>query len=249
MYKVVIIDDEKVAIDILIRKLKRYPEYQVVGMAQDGESGLQLIADEQPDVLFLDVEMPDMTGIDFLTQLREVDHDCDVVMCTSYDEFMLEAFRNNAFDYLLKPIDDTELETVMHRLTSDFLQSTKQQKNKTDSKQVDDSFLFYLNTIDFQLVEIRDIALFQYNHDQRVWEVIVAQQPNPIRLKRNVINETLLALDDRFVQVNQKYIINIECLVRVKDNFCIFRPPFDQINYVKVGRFFRKKLIERFRTL
>ncbi len=249
MYKVVIIDDEKVAIDILIRKLKRYPEYQVVGMAQDGENGLRLINDEQPDVLFLDVEMPDMTGIDFLEKLREVDHDCDVVMCTSYDEFMLEAFRNNAFDYLLKPIDDTELETVMHRLTSDFLQSTKQQQCKSISKQVDDSFLFYLNTIDFQLVKIQDIALFQYNHDQRVWEVIVAQQTNPIRLKRNVINETLLALDDRFVQVNQKYIINIGCLMRVKDNFCIFRPPFDHIDYVKVGRFFRKKLIERFRTL
>ncbi len=249
MYKVVIIDDEKVAINILIKKLSNFKEYQVVGMAQDGESGLKLIADEQPDVLFLDVEMPDMTGLDFLSKLDEIDHECNVVMCTSYNQYMLEAFRKNAFDYLLKPIDDTELETVMHRLTSDFLQNARQQQFKNITKQVDESFLFYLNTIDFQLVKIQDIALFQYNHDQRVWEVIVAQQPNPIRLKRNVINETLISLDDHFVQVNQKYIINIGCLLRVKDNFCIFSPPFNNIDYVKVGRFFRKKLIERFRTL
>ncbi len=249
MYKVVIIDDEKAAIDILIRKLANFKDYQVVGMAQDGESGLQLIAEEQPDVLFLDVEMPDMTGIDFLERLDEIDHECNVVMCTSYSKYMLEAFRNNAFDYLLKPVDDAELETVMHRLTSDFLQSSIQRTDIGGNKQVDDSFLFYLNTIDFQLVRIQDIGLFQYNHEQRVWEVVVAQLSNPIRLKRNVINETLLALDERFVQVNQKYIINIARLLKVKDNFCMFAPPFDNIDYVKVGRFYRKKLIERFRTL
>ncbi len=248
MYKVVIVDDEKVAIDILMRKLANFKEYQVVGMAQEGEKGLQLISEEQPDVLFLDVEMPDMTGIDFLEKLDAMDHECNVVMCTSYSEYMLEAFRNNAFDYLLKPVDDAELETVMHRLTSDLLQNSPQ-KQTSNIRQVDDSILFYLNTIDFQLVKIRDIGLFQYNHDQRVWEVIVAQASNPIRLKRNVINETLLALDEHFVQVNQKYIVNIYRLARVKDNFCIFDPPFENINYVKVGRFFRKKLIERFRTL
>ena len=82
-----------------------------------------------------------------------------------------------------------------------------------------------------------------------MWEVVVAHQSNPIRLKRNVTNETLLSIDERFVQVNQKYIVNITYLQKVKDNFCSFYPPFDAIGYVKVGRFFRKKLIERFRAL
>ncbi len=249
MYKVVIVDDERAAIDILIRKLRDFREFQVVGMAQDGQSGLQLIADEQPDVLFLDVEMPDMTGINFLEKLDEMDHDCNVVMCTSYSEYMLEAFRNNAFDYLMKPVDDEELETVMHRLSSDLKQCGPQEPSSSVSQLVDGSFLFYLNTIDFQLVRIEDIALFQYNHDNRVWEVVVANLPNPIRLKRSVINDTILGLDDHFVQVNQKFIVNVSCLVKVKDNFCIFRPPFESIKYVKVGRFFRKKLIECFRTL
>ncbi len=249
MYKVVIIDDERAAIDILMRKLSGYKEYEVVGMAQDGESGLRLVEDEQPDVLFLDVEMPDMSGIDFLGRLEQMEHSCNVVMCTSYSEYMLEAFRSNAFDYLLKPIENDELEKVMSRLTSNLHQSTSQQQGSSVSRQVDGNFLFYINTIDFLLVRIEDICLFQYNHDQRVWEVIVSHQTAPIRLKRNVINETLLALDSRFVQVNQKYIINISCLLKVKDQFCVFYPPFDTIDYVKVGRFFRKKLIEMFRTI
>ncbi len=249
MYKVVIIDDERAAIDILIRKLSNFKDFQVVGMAQDGESGLRLISEEEPDVLFLDVEMPDINGIDFLERMYEMDYWCYVVMCTSYSEYMLQAFRNNAFDYLLKPIENEELETIMNRLLAELKQNRHKQQGGDVNKQVDGSLLFYLNTVDFQLVRIENIGLFQYNHDQRVWEVVVANQPNPIRLKRNVINETLLSLDERFVQVNQKYIVNITCLMKVKDNFCVFYPPFDNIKYVKVGRFFRKKLIGRFVSL
>ena len=109
--------------------------------------------------------------------------------------------------------------------------------------------LFYTNSIDFRLVHTRDIGLFQYNHENRVWEVIVAGHPTPIKLRRNVNNETLLTIDDRFVQVSQKYVININYLIEVNDNVCRFYPPFDKIDYVKVGRLFRRKLTERFCSL
>ena len=77
----------------------------------------------------------------------------------------------------------------------------------------------------------------------------MACRKEPIKLKRNANNETLLAIDPRFIQVSQKFIININYLLEVKDNMCKLFPPFDKVDYVKVGRLFKKKLIERFNTL
>ena len=93
---------------------------------------------------------------------------------------------------------------------------------------------------------ISTIGLFQYNNDLRSWEVVIANQELPLKLKRDVSNKDLLALDERFVQVNQKFIVNINCLLKVRDNYCIFNPPFENLDYVKVGRMYRRRLVERF---
>lgn len=71
----------------------------------------------------------------------------------------------------------------------------------------------------------------------------------PLRLKRGVSKDVLLGIDDSFVQVSQKFIININYLLEVCDNICRFYPPFEDIDYVKVGRFFRRKLISRYNAL
>jgi len=77
-------------------------------------------------------------------------------------------------------------------------------------------------------------------------EVIIGNQQLPVKLKREVTNKDLLALDSRFVQVSQKYIVNINCLLKVRDNICVFNPPFEDIDYVKVGRLYRKRLVDKF---
>ena len=71
MFKVIIIDDERSAIDILSQKLNSRKGFTVAGTAQNGEQGLQLIKDEEPDIVFLDIEMPDMNGIDFMQKMEE----------------------------------------------------------------------------------------------------------------------------------------------------------------------------------
>ena len=110
-------------------------------------------------------------------------------------------------------------------------------------------FLLYTNTIDFKLVDKRDIVLFQYNHEVRCWEAVVAGSKAPVRLKRTIKSTDLLGVDKQFMQVNQKFIINMNYLIEVVDNVCHFYPPFDSISYVKVGRLYRKKLVERFYCL
>jgi len=245
--RAIIVDDDKQAVNILTERLSAFENVEIAGTALSGAEGLRLVDEQNPDVLFLDVEMPDMSGLDFLEQMDAEEGGCNVVMCTAYDDYMLPSFRSNAFDFLLKPVTPEELEIVMRRLTADS-SKRKRTASSGDSvrKQGDDNFIFYTNSVDFRLVRLKDIGLFQYNHTVRSWEVIVAGRKEPIKLKRSVTNDQILELDPGFGQVSQKYIVNINYLLEVKDNYCCFYPPFDSIDYVKMGRFFRRRFIERF---
>ena len=244
----VIVDDNKQAALDLAERLREFEDVEVGGMAINGMDGLSLVSQVQPDVLFLDVQLPDLSGLDFLGKMSSHTHGkCRVVMYTAYDEYILPAFRKKAFDVLLKPIDEEDLATIMHRLTHEdvfVLHPDESNCRKQNSK-----FLFYTNTLDFKLIDKRDIGLFQYNHEQRCWEVVVAGNKRVIRLKRNIKSEALLDLSDQFVQINQKFIINMDYLIEVVDNICHFYPPFDAIDYVKVSRVYRRKLIDHFHSL
>ena len=242
--KAIIIDDDRKAIDNLMKKLSAYDDIEITATASNTDIGLKMLEASVPDILFLDVEMPEMSGIDFLKEMQRMNVWCHVVVTTSYSIYMLPAFRNEAYDFLTKPIQEAELDTVVKRIRKD-LESPR--RNNADNNNVKSGFLLcYTNTEDFQLVNISSIGLFKYSSDTRSWEVVIANQKVPVKLKRDVTNKDLLALDSRFLQVSQKFIVNINCLLKVRDNICIFNPPFEDIDYVKVGRLYRRRLIERF---
>lgn len=248
--KTIIIDDDKASIETLTKKLEKYPLLQLCGTANTCSSGIRLAADINPEVIFLDIELPDMSGLEFLTQLNHTVRGwCQVIIYTGHPGYMLHALRHNVFDYLMKPVDERELRNVVNRL--------HERRDKEESplhRTVNDSvqknkMLLYTNAADFRLVDIQNICAFQYNHDTRMWEVIIAGQLDPVKMKRNAKCENILETDPRFVQVSQKYIVNIDYLVEVADNTCVFYPPFERVTHIKVGRQYRKKLIERFTSL
>ncbi|MBR1548876.1 MAG: response regulator transcription factor [Prevotella sp.] len=240
--KAVIIDDEKKAIEALSKKLEDYENVTLVGTAENGTKGILLVQEKQPDLLFLDVEMPDMTGLEFMEHMGHfAKKNCKVVIYTAHMNYMLPAFRGKAFDFLMKPIDDKELKKIIQRCIIEQDWHAEEAVNRDNEK-----LLFYTNATDFRVVNLQDVGLFQYNHEQRLWEVVAAGRQEPIRLKRSANNEALINIDERFVQVSQRFIININYLMEVSDNMCRFFPPFDHIDYVSIGRVFRKQLIERF---
>ena len=117
MITAIIIDDEARGRLALHQKLKDYcPDVQVGGEAADGQEGIRLITEQQPDVVFLDIEMPRMNGFEMLLQLPH--RNFHVVFTTAYDQYAIRAIRFSAFDYLLKPIDIEELKTVIAKLRS-----------------------------------------------------------------------------------------------------------------------------------
>lgn len=249
--KTIIVDDEQTSIATLSRLLIEHDDIELIGTASNHDVTTSLIKAAQPDLLFLDVELPDMSGIDFLEEVNQLTQSrCRVVMYTGHKESILPAFRHQAFDFLLKPIDRNELNGIINRLRHSEAPCTPHQPTDSGMQKKDhDKIMFTTGTNDLRLVAISDIGLFRYNSDERIWEVIVSGIDNPIRLRRNINNEALLSLAPCFAQVSQRFIINIDCLMEMSDNKCRLFPPFDTIDDIKVGRLFRKKLIERFSCL
>ncbi|MCK6693294.1 MAG: LytTR family DNA-binding domain-containing protein [Thermoanaerobaculia bacterium] len=114
MLKALIVDDEEKARDILFFHLENcVPEITKIEMASNAPDALQLIPRFQPDILFLDIVMPQMDGFDLLNALNEWDF--DVIFTTAHDQFAIKAIRFSALDYLLKPIDPDELRGAVLR--------------------------------------------------------------------------------------------------------------------------------------
>lgn len=128
MLNILIIDDEKPARDRLRRMLAAIPDCTVVGDATDGESAMTEIRESAPDVLLLDISMPGIGGM-ALAELLKDDTDIDpkpaIIFCTAYQDQALNAFENEAIDYLVKPVRSARLELALARAKK-FLQGTRQ---------------------------------------------------------------------------------------------------------------------------
>src|SRR5215203_5352105 len=113
--RAIIIDDERLARTELRKLLQDYPEVEVVDEAANADEGINKIDSLQPDLVFLDIQMPGKTGFDMLAELERAPH---VIFTTAYDEYALKAFEVNALDYLLKPIEPKRLADAMHKLNN-----------------------------------------------------------------------------------------------------------------------------------
>src|SRR6478672_5269885 len=111
--KAIIIDDERLARTELRKLLQDFPEIEIVDEASNAEEGIQKIENLNPDLIFLDIQMPGKTGFDMLSEL---DHSPQVIFTTAYDEYALKAFEVNALDYLLKPVEPRRLADAVEKL-------------------------------------------------------------------------------------------------------------------------------------
>jgi len=113
----VIIDDDPFIQDLLNDKINHYfPEINILGFANSGKEGVKKIQDLKPNLVFLDVEMTDMTGFEMLTLIEKIDF--KTIFITSYKHYAIKAIRFNALDYLLKPFDLEELKNAIRRFKS-----------------------------------------------------------------------------------------------------------------------------------
>lgn len=113
MWTTIIIDDEQLARQRIKRLLKEYYEIDIIDEAENGAQGLALIEQHQPDLIFLDIEMPILNGFEMLAKLK---HMPKVVFTTAYDQYAIKAFEEGSIDYLLKPIETERLDKTIKKL-------------------------------------------------------------------------------------------------------------------------------------
>jgi two-component system, LytTR family, response regulator len=123
--KAILIDDELNSLQNLQQKLEGFcPDVTIVAVSQKPEEGISLIRQHQPDVVFLDIEMPRMSGFRMLEELGE--YDFDIIFTTAYNHYSIDAIRISAFDYLVKPIGIEDLQQAVERLIKSLKGQTKE---------------------------------------------------------------------------------------------------------------------------
>lgn len=253
-YKIVIIDDDELAVDNLSFELKSHPRFSLEGVAKNGAAGKKMIFKTMPDLVFLDVELPDMQGPELLNLIRnDITWSMQVVFYTAYNKYMLDAIRGSAFDYLLKPIDKCELSKMMRR----FVEKVEEEQMQTvpfhiqlrSLSPIEQTLIIPSPTNDLQFLRPENIGFFKYNSDRRQWEAFLNNTPAPIAIRKNIAAEQILGCSPSFIQIHQSYIINIHYLIMIKDKKCVFYPPFDNMRDLQISKLYMKKLQEKFLML
>lgn len=205
--KALIIDDERLARTELIRLLEPYKDIEIIGEAINADDAHNKISELNPEVIFLDIQMPGKSGFDLLEELDKVPK---VVFTTAYDEYALKAFEYNALDYLLKPIEPTRLEESVKKL----LEGRKKDK-------VQESVHETLTAEDQVFVKDGDRCWFVKLERVRLFE----SEGNYVRLyfdeNKPLILRTLNYLDERldsksFFRANRKHIINLKWVENIE---------------------------------
>jgi two-component system LytT family response regulator len=203
--RALVIDDERLARKELINLLNQLETVEVVGEAIHVEDAKEKIEQLQPDVIFLDIQMPEKTGFDLLEELDLVPH---VIFTTAYDEYALKAFQVNALDYLLKPIEPKRLEEAVLKLQGRMEGIAKREEAEGLSNQKK------LTLEDQVFVKDGDRCWFVRLSNVRLFE----SDGNYIKVYfenfKPMIHKSLNALDERldeksFFRASRKHIINL----------------------------------------
>lgn len=217
----VIVDDDDVSLENLDFSLRKDTRFQVEGVARNGKQGKKVITKVRPDLLFLDVEMPDMTGMELLQDIRDsISWNMKVVFYTAYDKYMIQAIRESAFDYLLKPFEEQDLQDILERFIRQKEADSRIVPYAGTPLHAGQTFIVFTPTNDMRALHPAEIGFFRYCSERKQWEVILSQQP-PLVLRRGMTAEQIIQYSPCFVQIHQSYIINIDYLMIIKDSKCL----------------------------
>lgn len=245
-FRVIIVDDDDVSLENLDFSLRKDTRFQVEGVARNGKQGKKVITKVRPDLLFLDVEMPDMTGMELLQDIRDsISWNMKVVFYTAYDKYMIQAIRESAFDYLLKPFEEQDLQDILERFIRQKEADSRIVPYAGTPLHAGQTFIVFTPTNDMRALRPAEIGFFRYCSERKQWEVILSQQP-PLVLRRGMTAEQIIQYSPCFVQIHQSYIINIDYLMIIKDSKCLLYPPFDKVDELLVSKKYKKELQDRF---
>src|SRR5947207_5287248 len=211
--RAIIIDDERLARAELRKLLQDFPEVEVVDEAGNAEEGIEKIEAQNPDLIFLDIQMPGKTGFDMLSSLEKSPN---VIFTTAYDEYALKAFEVNALDYLLKPVEPKRLADAIQKLHfSEAREVMPNGEHINRSMLTENDQVFVKDGERCWFVKLNEIRLFESVGNYA--KVFFATNKPLILKSLNALEERL---DDRvFFRANRKHIINLRWIEKIEPYF------------------------------
>lgn len=213
--KALVIDDERLARKELISLLESHPEIEIIGECNNVDNAVKKIEVLKPDLIFLDIQMP---GKDGFALLEEISFVPNVIFTTAYDEYALKAFEVNAFDYLLKPIEQNRLADCIEKLKKIkkeeeiFEESIKE--GKVDQLGEGDQ-VFVKDGEKCWFVKLKDVSAFESEGN---YVRVYFEKNKPLILKS--LNSLEQRLDSKvFFRANRKFIINLNWVNSIENWF------------------------------
>ncbi len=210
--RTIIVDDEEKAINNLETLLNNFPQVQIIDKSTDPEKALGKILLQKPDLLFMDIQMPDKTGFEIVSEVYRSGLRPDIIFVTAFDKYAITAIRYAAFDYLLKPVNKEELKDALERLLKKTTETDKEEQIKILIEKTSRHKIKFSNAGGFILIKPEDIIYIEA--DWNYSEIYFSKEIKEVVTMNIGSVEELLPKED-FYRINRSIIININYLSRV----------------------------------
>ncbi|MDX1772539.1 LytTR family DNA-binding domain-containing protein [Oceanihabitans sediminis] len=208
MTKIIIIDDETHCINVLENLISKInPNYKVIGTFTNPLLGLEFIKNNKPDLLFLDIEMPNLNGFALLDHILPIDF--DIIFTTAYDQYAIKAFQYSAINYLLKPITEKNIvkaisswEKRRNKTSDKQWRLLQEHLNKTDNAP---SQIALPTGVGYQIVDVENIVRCQSDNN---YTNIFCNQEKRVLISRTLKEIEALLSVHNFIRVHQSHLIN-----------------------------------------
>ena len=244
--KVFIVDDNQEAIEVLQRLLEKNYSVDIVGTACDAKSAAETIIQTEPDIIFIDIELPTMSGLEFCSLIRQdIKPETKVVFYTGHEKYMLDAIRHQAFDYLMKPPTEQDLSQIMTRYYENKLAGIPSVASNTEQLPI----ILVVNAMnEHTTLRVSDIAYFRYNQERKIWEAI-CMDGTIYLLRHRTTAEVILNYSGDFVQIHKRYIVNINQIKKIQESACILMEPMESVTELRISKNYRTQLMSAFYSL
>jgi two-component system LytT family response regulator len=212
--KAILVDDELNSLQNLQFKIREYcPAIKIVAQTQNPEEAIRLIQLHKPDVLFLDIEMPRMSGFKMLEQIAEVDF--EVIFITAYNHYAINAIRISAFDYLVKPVAIEDLQQTVERLATFSIKKTRERanllkQNLANPKSQDDHIAIPTND-GLEFIQIKQIIRIESSSN---YSKLILQNGQHLLVTRQLKDFEELLQDYRFYRVHHSHLVNLNFIAK-----------------------------------
>lgn len=207
-----IVDDEDLARVVIRELLSAHPEIEILAECANGFEAVKAVAEHKPDLIFLDVQMPKLTGFDVLELIGT---DVPVIFVTAYDQYAMRAFDVHAVDYLLKPVGKERFEAALERAKSRMGEKMPAAQDLAAAARPPQQFLERLVVKDGTKVTLIPVAKLDYAEAQDDYVALASQGKK--HLKQQTIAGLEACLDpSAFVRIHRSYIVNLERVARIE---------------------------------